>query len=180
MPRLVRFVAGLVLASKIWYFATPLYNVVLSWPGELLLELDPRFHDADLVARSGKIAVRGERGLLPPAAIPADQLTYNFILLVALFASNRRPLRDGNIRAFLVSLLIVMALHPIALAISIESTYANRIANWSEQHYGDGEARFWLNAEIFYRLLGMFGVAFGCWWVAGQRNGGLPFPDPRS
>ena len=170
MPRLLRFLAGLLLAAAIWYFTTPAYNVALSWPTEALLKIDPRFEDSDVVARSSKIAVRPERGLLPPAAIPADQLTYNVILLAALFASNRRPFRDGNPRAFLISLLVVMALHPIGLAISIESTYANRIVNWSELHYGDREARFWLNAEMFYRLVGMFGVAFGCWWIARQRN----------
>jgi hypothetical protein len=166
MPRLLRFLAGLVLASLVWHFATPLYNMALVWPSELLLKIDRRFEDADLVARGSRIAVRGERGLIPPAVIPADQLTYNFILLVALFASNRRPLRDGNARAFFIALLIVLAVHPIALAVSIESTYANRLASWSESHYGDGEARIWLNAEVFYRLIGMFGLAFGCWWVA--------------
>jgi hypothetical protein len=170
MPRFIRFLAGLVVASLLWYFGTPLYNSFLSWPAELLLKLDRRLSDVDVVARSNKIAVRGDRGLIPPAAIPADQLTYNVILLVALFASNPSPLRDTNLRAFLIALLIVVALHPIGLAISIESTYANRLGDFSDLHYGDAEARLWLNLELFYRLVGMFGVVFGCWWISAHQE----------
>jgi hypothetical protein len=91
------------------------------------------------------------------------------ILLVALFASNVRPWRDRNIIGFLVALVIVMLLHPFAALVSIESTYATRLGAWSESHYGNVAANFWLLAEMFWRLIGMFGVVFATWWVATTR-----------
>src|SRR5205085_5708262 len=126
-----------------------------------LLKIDPRFRPARLAPFDRIIRVTGG---VPAAEIPADQLTYNVILLVALFASNRRPLRDRNVVAFMVSNLIVVALHVIAVLLSVESTYAVRMGAWSEAHYGAAGHYFWLYAEIFYRLVGMFGAVFVCWW----------------
>ena len=103
---------------------------------------------------------------MPMATLPADQMTFNVILLVALFASNRAPFSDRNMKAFAIAFVIVLLLHPIGLFISIESTYANQQAAWSDQHYGETAARIWINAEVFYRLIGMFGVVFAAWWIS--------------
>jgi hypothetical protein len=97
--------------------------------------------------------------------MPADQLTYNIILLLALFASNERAWQLTNIRGLTVALLILFVSHCIGLVVSIESTYAVRQGAWSEQHYGDAAANFWLTAELVFRIVGMFGVVFASWWA---------------
>src|SRR5436190_1315201 len=101
--------------------------------------------------------------------IVAAVIWYNFILLVALFASNRKPLRDRNVVALLVSMLIVVVLHVFAVLLSVESTYAVQMGAWSEAHYGTAGYFFWMYAEIFYRLVGMFGAVFACWWLTISR-----------
>ena len=166
-PRVLRFAVALVVAAVAWYNLTPLYDRFLAAAATPLVHIDSRFHGADLAAEERLIKVTGS---VPPANIPADQLTYNIILLVALFASNRRPLRDRNAMAFLVSVLIVIALHVIAVLLSVESTYAVRMGEWSTEHYGNAGYYFWLYAEIFYRLVGMFGVVFVCWWATINRT----------
>ena len=96
--------------------------------------------------------------------MPADQLTYNIILLLALFASNDKPWIVANLSGLAIALLILFLSHCIGLVISIESTYAIRQGVWSEQHYGDAAANFWQTAELVFRIVGMFGVVFASWW----------------
>jgi hypothetical protein len=162
-PRVLRFVAALIVAAFAWYNLTPLYDRFLVAVAAPLVKIDPRFRSAKVEA-TGRI-IRVSRGV-PSADIPADQLTYNVILLAALFASNRRPLRDRNMVAYLQSLALVVALHVVAVVLSVESTYAVRMGEWSAAHYGSAGYYFWLYTEIFYRLVGMFGVVFVCWWAS--------------
>lgn len=179
MPlRLLRFAVALVAGLLLWQVVAVRYNRVVAWMAAPLLRIDSRFADADLDPRGDLIAVRSDRGVFPLALIPATQLTYNAILLLALFASNARPLRGRNIAGFLVSLLIVMALHPVSALISIESTYALRLGEWSRAHYGDFAANVWMLLELFWRLVGMFAVPFACWWLASTEGTSARLSSP--
>jgi hypothetical protein len=167
-PRVLRFVVALAVAAVVWYNLTTVYDGALAAVATPLLRIDPRFRDARLTAhdRVINVAARERHSDFPPADIPADQLTYNVILLAALFASNRRPFRDRNVVAFLKSLALLIVLHVAGVLLSVESTYAVRMGAWSGAHYGTGGYYLWLYAEIFYRLVGMFGVVFVCWWAS--------------
>jgi hypothetical protein len=162
--RAVRFVAGLALGIAIWWIAAPAYNQILAPATQLLLHADLRFAAAVLLPRERTIFVTSAKPL-QTATMPADQLTYNIILLLALFASNERPWRIQNLRALTISLPILFASHCVALLISIESTYAVRQGVWSDQHYGDAAANFWLRSELVFRIVGMFGIVFVAWWA---------------
>jgi hypothetical protein len=131
---------------------------------ELLLHADGRLAEAVLVPQERKIFVTSATPL-PTATIPADQLTYNIILLLALFASNPRSWGVANLRALAIAMVILFASHCAGLVISIESTYALRQGVWSEQHYSDTGANFWLTSELVFRIVGMFGVVFAAWWA---------------
>ena len=162
--RALRFLAGLALGVWIWWVAMPAYNHVLAPATQLLLHADRRLADAVLVPQQRKIFITSATPL-PTATMPADQLTYNLILLLALFAMNDRPWRLVNLRGVAIALVILFISHCIGLVISIESTYAVRQGAWSEQHYGDAGANFWLMAELVFRIVGMFGVVFVSWWA---------------
>jgi len=162
--RALRFLAGLALGVWIWWAATPAYNYFLAPATQLLLHADRRLADAVLVPQERKIFITSSTPL-PTATMPADQLTYNIILLLALFAMNDRPWRVANVRGLAIALVILFLSHCIGLIISIESTYAMRQGAWSEQHYGDAAANFWLTTELVFRIVGMFGVVFASWWA---------------
>jgi len=166
-PRVLRFVVALIAAAVVWYNLTPFYDRFLAAGASPLIRIDRRFRDTRVFAAERIISVRAKdrRSDLPPADIPADQLTYNVILLAALFASNRKPVSDRNVVAFLTSAALLVFLQVVAVLLSVESTYAVRMNEWSAAHYGTAARYFWLYAEIFYRLVGMFGVVFVCWWV---------------
>jgi len=161
--RALRFLGGVALGFWIWWAATPAYSHLLAPATQLLLHADRRFAAAVLEPQERKVFVTSATPL-PTATMPADQLTYNIILLLALFASNDRPWRAANLRAVAIALVILFISHCIGLLISIESTYAVRQGAWSEQHYGDAAANFWQTTELVFRIVGMFGVVFASWW----------------
>src|ERR1043166_114908 len=162
--RALRFLAGLAIGVWIWWAATPLYNRILAPATQLLVHVDRRLADSVFVPQERRIFIPSATPL-PTATMPADQLTYNVILLLALFAMNDRPWRFANIRALAIALLILFVPHCLGLLISIESTYAMRQGAWSEQHYGDAAANFWQTGELVFRIVGMFGVVFASWWA---------------
>jgi len=166
--RALRFIVGLVAGIAFWWKVTPLYNRLLSVVAEPLLHIDRRFAGAALLVLDRIVRVTSATDL-PVAHVPADLLTYNVILLFALFATNDRPWRLTNLRAFAISMVVLAGVHVAGLLISIESTYALRLGDWSEAHYGSIAQNVWLMLELFYRIVGMFGAAFACWWAGSRR-----------
>jgi hypothetical protein len=160
---IARFVAGLALGVWIWWAAAPAYNRLLAPATELLLHADRRLAAAALVPQGREVFVTSSTPL-PTATMPADQLTYNIILLLALFASNTHAWSRANLRALAIAMVILFVSHCAGLLISIESTYAVRQGAWSEQHYSDTAGSFWLMTELVFRTVGMFGIVFAAWW----------------
>jgi hypothetical protein len=163
---LLKFTAGLVLGVLVWWVTIPAYLEVLAREG-MIVRVDSRYRDIEMVTRGRSLFVRSATGAFPPITLPGDELTYNVILLFALFAMNPSPMSARNLRRFAISMLILLALHPVGVLISAESTYAGRMGKWSDEHYGDFAANAWLILEMFWRLVGMMGTAFACWWALG-------------
>ncbi len=168
--QLVRFLVGLFIGVVLWTSTAASYNQFLGKVTAPALRLDGRFAPAELTPAGTSITVSSPDAALPSATIPASLLTYNVILLLALFASNRSPFSAHNLKSLFFSILLIMAIHPVGLLVAIESTYAARMGAWSESHYGTLAANAWLIAEMFYRLVGMFGLVFLCWWWARNRQ----------
>jgi hypothetical protein len=177
--RAVKFVAGFAGGIWLWSSAAPAYNRLLCIVAQPLLHIDRRFAAATLLTLERMVRVTSST-TLPVADIPADLLTYNVILLIALFALNDRALRWKNVRAFLISFVVIAIAHVAGLLIAIESTYAMRMGAWSEQHYSAFTIDFWLASELFYRIVGMFGLAFACWFVAPTRTAYRRMPQDRT
>jgi hypothetical protein len=163
--RALRFLVGAALGIALWWTCTPQYHRALALATTALVRLDGRLRPAVLVPQERAIFVTSATPL-PTATIPADQLTYNVILLLGLFAANPRPVSMKNLRALGIAAAVVFAMQCVGLLISIESTYALRQAAWSAQHYSEAAGKFWLTAELVFRTVGMFGVVFACWWAS--------------
>ncbi len=158
--RALRFVAGALAGFLIWWCATPIYNDALASAAEKILSVDKRLCGPHAEDVDRGIFVHPRLCVAPVATIPADQLTYNIILLAALFA-----MRSRSIGGFVLSLAVIAITHVLSLAVSIESTYAARSGAWSEQHYSWIEQEVWVSAEFLWRLVGMFAIVFACWWL---------------
>jgi hypothetical protein len=169
--RALRFIAGAAAGFLVWWYATLFYDGALAFTAESLLGLDARLCGPHLIAEERKIEARPRLCVAPTATIPADQLTYNIILLAALFA-----MRWRSITSFLMSLFVVALTHVLSVVVSVESTYAGKNGAWSEKHYSVIEQHAWVSTEFFWRLVGMFAIVFACWWLTQAPI----FPQPRA
>jgi hypothetical protein len=164
----LKFVAGAAIAIVVWIFGTPLYNALLSVVAEPIVRVDARLRNVDIMANDRRIVGRGNEAepSVPGVVIPADQLTYNVILLLGLFATNEKPFRDRRFLRLLIALAVLFATHALALVISLELTFATRTGAWGATRYTPFAQDFWTAVDYGYRLFGMFGIAFACWWLA--------------
>jgi hypothetical protein len=101
----------------------------------------------------------------PRPSLLLMDLTANMILLTTLFAVNRRPLSDRNVRGFLLASVVLIAVHIAAVVMNVESIYALRLGPWSERHYGAVARNFWGAGAHFYSIAGVFGAPFALWWL---------------
>src|SRR3954453_7711287 len=105
MRNVLRFLAGAIAGALLWWYAAPAYDAFVAAAAEPILRLDARFHDADTAERGRWVIVRSASGKFGMATLPADQMTYNVILFIALLATVRRP-RWGRV-AVAVAVLFV-------------------------------------------------------------------------
>ena len=98
-------------------------------------------------------------------ALPADDLTFDVILLLTLAATTPGLFRDRAMRGFGISLLVLFALHVLALVAAVEAFYATKLGAWSAAAYGPVARNFWATASHFWRLAGCFAAPFVLWWL---------------
>ena len=158
--RALRLFAGAVAGFLFWWYGALFYNGALSFAAERVLMLDSRLCNAHLVAAERKVEVAPHLCPAPTATIPADQLTYNIILFAALFA-----MRFRGFGSFFACLFMLVVSHVLSLALSVESTYAVRQGQWSQEHYTALAQQLWVGAEFWWRLAGMFALVFAMWWL---------------
>ena len=174
LTRVVRFLLGGISAAALWWYGSAAYNELIGWPASWLLHADPRLFDIESIERGRWLLLRSASGHFPPAIIPADQLTYNIILFIALVAAEPRLIRDRKWLLAAVALVILVASHIITLAVVTEATYAT-VEKLLSDRYGALETNLWFGAAMFLRMVGMLGIAFICWlmirlWPTIQRQ----------
>jgi hypothetical protein len=185
LPRLdwrlaVKAFAGFLAGLALWVFLTPLYDRVLAASAEKVIrafEKPPvtqlrRADDGYVTVDRTDFDRRSKR-----PAMPVRDLTFNFILLTALFAASKRTFSDRNIGGFLVAAGLLALTHVFGTVAEVMSIYVAKLGMWSKVHYTDFERNFWGVANHFYRLVLMYAIAFALWW--GFRDKGAePAPAP--
>ena len=153
----------MIAATWLWWHFTPAYNNVVARAAVPFLHLDSRLHDLDIDPQDTSVLLRSPDHLFPAAHVPASQLTYNFILFIALVATERRLFRDRKLFRFVLALVILFASHVLMFIMASEALYATAEGAWSDAHYGSWAQDGWLLASLFLRLVGIFAFAFLCW-----------------
>lgn len=158
------FVAGVV----VWTLLSPLYDRLIASGAEKLMRSfeKPKVTSLRMQA-DGYVTV--DRSDFDPRskrpAIPVRDLTFNFVLLCALFAATKRPFTDRNMGGFVVATLSLAVTHVLATLTEVMSIYAGKLGPWSRANYSDLSRNFWGVANHSYRLVLMYAIAFVLWWV---------------
>jgi len=109
--------------------------------------------------------------------LPADDLTFDVILLCALAATTKGLFRDRAVKGLLLSCAVLFALHVAALVVAVQSFYATQLGAWSAAYYGAFSRNVWATAAHFWRLAGCFAAPFLLWWTL-IRPAGADVPPP--
>lgn len=166
------FLAGLGL----WLALSDPYAKLIARAAQPVLRVSERPAVTRLRADGPRIIV--DRSDFPRRSarpnLPLHDQTFNVILLTALFASNTPLFSNRNVSLFLVALALLFLTHILGFVATVKSVYAVQLGAWSEAHYGTVSRNFWAGAAHFYRLVGMYAIAFLLWWMLRPSAAALP------
>jgi hypothetical protein len=97
-------------------------------------------------------------------SLPADDLTFDVILLLTLAGTTKGLFRDRAMRGLALSCGVLFGLHVAALVAAVQSFFATQLGAWSTAHYGAIARNVWGTASHFWRLAGCFAAPFLLWW----------------
>jgi hypothetical protein len=152
----------------VWALLTPLYDRMIASAAQAVMRSfeKPKVTNLRLQA-DGYVTV--DRSDFDPRskrpAIPIKDLTFNFVLLCALFAATKRPFTDRNMGGFVLATISLAITHVLAAISEVMSIYVGKLGPWSRANYGDFSRNFWGVANHSYRLVLMYAIAFALWWV---------------
>ena len=175
----VRLAVGFAIGLGLWSLFSQPYERLVAPAAEAVLRLMEHPAVTRLDAPGGEFIVR--RSDFPPASarpgLPARDLHFNFVLLVTLFALDRRPWRGDRVGRLLLASAGLCAVHVAALVFQVESVYATSLGAWSAAHYGALSRNFWAGGFHFYQIAGRFAAPFVLWWLFGRTERPEPAPE---
>lgn len=177
MPRLewqaaLKALAGFAVGVAFWLMASPLYDrgiaagaqgVMRAFENPKVTRLRPADDNRVTVDRSD-FDPRSKR-----PAISLRDLTFNVVLLIALFAASKRTFSDRNIGGFFAAVAILALTHIGAAVVEVMSIYVAQLGPWSRANYSDLDRNVWGVARHFYRLVLMYAIVFALWWTLHDR-----------
>lgn len=172
----LRGLAGFAAGVVVWVLLTPVYDRVLATAAQAVLHAFEKPNVTRLRPGRDHYTTVDRLDFDPRSkrpAIPIRDLTFNFVLLAALFAASERPLSDRNVTAFLAASALLFPTHVAAVVAEVMSIYVAKLGRWSDVHHTALERNVWGVASHFYRLVLMYAIAFAIWWAFRARL--LPF-----
>jgi hypothetical protein len=157
---------GFLAGIGVWILLSPPYGRFLTWGAETAIRSFESRPVVDLDFNGTHIRIRRPdlRGAPNWQFTPTDE-TLNFILLVTLFAANPRPLSGRNLGRLLLSTLILIPTHLLGVIVQVMALYATGYGEWSVKNYSPVEQDVWRLSSHSYRLVLMYAIAFGLWFV---------------
>jgi hypothetical protein len=168
----LRGLVGFLLALAFWFGFSRAYEKTLAVGSETLSNVFESPDVTRLDATGGEILL--DRRDFPPGSarpgLSGPDIHFNFVLLVALFALDPRPLSGAHVARFLAAAAALWLIHVLALFFQVHSVYATSLGAWSLANYGRAARNFWAAGWHFYLIAGRFAAPFALWWFFGRRE----------
>jgi hypothetical protein len=160
--------AGFLIALAAWWGLSVPYTLLLASVSEAVIRLAERPAVTSITPQGTLMVI--DRSDFPPSpsgqlAVESTDITFNFILLMALFAARDRALSDRNVFGFVGAAVALVFVHVAAVISFVKAYYALSFGSWSALHYGFVARKFWGAAPYFYSVVGVYGFAFALWWL---------------
>jgi hypothetical protein len=162
----LRALLGFLVGLAVWAMLSPLYNRAVIAGAEWSLHAFEKPNVTVLRASENYAVVDRtdfDRRSTQRPSVPVHDLTFNFILLTALFAIVR--LSDRHVLGFFAACAILYLTHILGLVTEVMSIYTQKLGMWSQVNYSDTSRNLWSLSNHFYRLVLMYAIAFALWWI---------------
>jgi hypothetical protein len=160
---------GFLIALAVWGGLSVPYTRLLASLSETVVRLGEHPPVTSLAAHGTLMMV--DRSDFPRSpsfvrlGVESTDITFNFILLMTLFAASGRALSDRNVFGFVGAAVSLVFVHVAAVVSFVEEYYALSFGPWSTSHYGFVARHFWGAAPYFYSVVGVYGFAVALWWL---------------
>ena len=173
MPRIdwrlaLKAFGGFLAGLAIWALLSPLYDRVIAGGAQATMRMFERPPVTRLEPAADNYVTIDRSDFDPRSKRPAiaiRDLTFNFLLLTALFAISKRVFSDRNIGGFIVAAVLLALTHIFGTIAEVMSIYVAKLGPWSMATYGEVARNFWGVASHAYRLVLMYAIAFALWWA---------------
>ncbi|MEO8378254.1 MAG: exosortase H-associated membrane protein [Acidobacteriota bacterium] len=173
MPRIdwrlaLKGLAGFLVGLAIWAFLSPLYDRFVAASAETTLRLFENPSVTRLRPAEDNFVTVDRSDFDPRSKRPAisiRDLTFNIVLLVALFAASKRVFSDRNMAGFAGAAALLVLTHIFGTVVEVMSIYVAKLGMWSTVNYTPFDRNLWGVLNHFYRLVFMYAIAFALWWV---------------
>ncbi|MDQ3284050.1 MAG: hypothetical protein M3Q69_21830 [Acidobacteriota bacterium] len=168
----VRALAGFIAGVALWLLLSPLYDRAIAAGAQAIMRTFEKPKVTRLHVESDRFTTVDRSDFDPRSKRPAisiADLTFNVVLLIALFAASPRPFSDRNIGGMLVAFAALALTHILAAVTEVMSIYVAKLGMWSTVHYSSFERNFWGVSSTFYRVVLMYAIAFALWWMLHDR-----------
>lgn len=173
MPRIgwrvaLKALAGFLAGVAFWVALSPLYDRVIAAGAESVIRAFEEPNVTRLRLASDNFTTVDRADFDPRSKRPGisiRDLTFNIVLLMALFAASARTFSDRNIGGFLVAAVILAFTHVFGVVTEVMSIYVAKLGLWSTVNYSAFDRNLWGVLNHFYRLVFMYAIAFALWWI---------------
>jgi glycerol uptake facilitator-like aquaporin len=164
----LKALAGFAVGVAVWVMLSPVYDRVVASGAETVMRAFERPKVTRLRIEADNYVTVDRSDFDPRSkrpAIPIRDLTFNFVLLCALFAAAKRPFTDRHIGGFVLASIVLAITHVLAAVTEVMSIYVAKLGPWSVANYSDLSRTVWGVANHSYRIVLMYAIAFALWWV---------------
>lgn len=161
--------AGFLIALAVWLGFSAPYTRLLASLSQAVVRMAEQPAVTSITPDGTLMIVN--RADMPPTptstelAVQSTDVTFNFIVLMTLFAASARALSDRNVVRFFAASVALVAVHVLAVVSFVKADYATSLGAWSAAHYGAVARSFWSAAPYFYSIAGVHAFAFALWWI---------------
>jgi len=169
--------AGFLVGVAVWVLLSPVYDRLIGKGAESLIRAFEKPKVTHLRQAPDGFTTIDRSDFDPRSKRPGisiRDLTFNVVLLFALFAFSARAFSDRNIGGFLIALVLLAFTHILGTVVEVMSIYVVKLGMWSTVNYSDFQRNAWGVANHFYRLVLMYAIAFALWWIFRDPNTAAP------
>jgi hypothetical protein len=161
--------AGFLIAFAAWLWLSVPYARLLAGLSQSMIRFSERPAVTSVTPQGTLLLIARSDHHRPASpgqlAVESTDVTFNFILLMTLFATSARALSDRNVIGFAAASVALVFVHVAAVIAFVKADYASNFGRWSARHYGVVARNFWSAAPYFYSIVGVYAFAFGLWWL---------------